>query len=87
MAATGAPEAPRAAPPSVLHSATLADVLADKHAAMPDRRSVLLLEHNMTVADALEVPPRGCAAVWRHARCVAAAAAPRADVGTESASR
>ncbi len=88
MAAAGEPAPPRAAPPSVLHSATLADALADKHAATPDRRSVLLLEHNMTVADALEVR-RGCAG------CAAAAYAPvarscraaRYSLGEQSASR
>ncbi len=38
----------------VLRTATLDDVLRDKHRRAPDRRRVLLLEHNMTVADALE---------------------------------
>jgi hypothetical protein len=45
---------------AALRGATLADVLAHKFAAAPDRRRVLLLEHSMTVAEAHEgtLPPR-----------------------------
>ena len=39
---------------AALRGATLADVLAHKFAAAPDRRCVLLLEHSMTVAEALQ---------------------------------
>ena len=39
---------------AALRGATLADVLAHKFAAAPDRRRVLLLEHSMTVAEALQ---------------------------------
>jgi hypothetical protein len=48
------PEAPR----DVLRSATLEDVVRHKEAAAPDRRRTLLLEHSMTVGDALEVRAR-----------------------------
>jgi hypothetical protein len=44
----------------VMASATLSDVLSHKWRAVPDRRRVLLLEHNMTVGDALEVRAAGC---------------------------
>ena len=44
---------------AALRGATLADVLAHKAAAAPDRRRVLLLEHSMTVAEALQA--RDCA--------------------------
>jgi len=40
---------------AALRGATLADVLAHRAAAAPDRRRVLLLEHSMTVAEALQV--------------------------------
>jgi hypothetical protein len=39
---------------AALRGATLADVLAHRASAAPDRRRVLLLEHSMTVADALQ---------------------------------
>ena len=40
---------------AALRGATLQDVLAHRAAAAPDRRHVLLLEHSMTIAEALQV--------------------------------
>ena len=44
---------------AALRGATLGDVLAHKAAAAPDRRRVLLLEHSMTVAEALQARAAG----------------------------
>ena len=45
--------------PDVLRSATLEDVLRHAEASVPDRRRVLLLEHSMTIAEALEARAGG----------------------------